>query len=815
MTIELPKRVAENIDRFTGREWILPKLLDWWDKSDERLFLLTGGTGTGKSMILAWLARFGTMPEDPATRAQLERVRKAVKAAHFCQALSRNISPQAFADSVANQLTATVQGFGDALAATLDEQVQIVGKAHADSAASGANLTGIAIGRIDLGTLGDELSFDRAFTQPLKKLYISGHSEPMLLLVDALDEAQTYTGVMLPDLLSRLVGLPAPVRILATTRDDPRVLKFFRCIRPVDLIKDADTDVDDVQTYAARRLNKLAAVEEIARQDFAQRLAQQASGVFLYAALLLDDLLERSSAQLPDLATYPLPKGLSGLYHEFLTRELGKDESRWFDVYEPLLGLIAVAQGEGLTAHQLTNIIGKDIRVALRASKQYLSGELPDGPFRPDHKSFADFLLEDKDNVDYHIDSQSMHRRVANYYWSKHHADWRAADSYALAHIAMHLGMAQTWPQLEELLLNTFFVRALSDLSNEALADAYRWALACLQHMPEGPRRKLLSQLSAAADQLRSFSGRAAEIGVIESFLKLDDSQHLLVVGPPGIGKSSLAALVWIRHFDQCLLAKLRPEDALLETFIKVVCDSPFLQGCVSQEEVEYLARFPSVDAYKRLFDLVARCKKNICFIIDELEVARDVDFEVREFPLLLPPNLRIIWVSRLMPGLLHHLTPVARLLDLDAMFRPDILDISRRLLGTKVRPDLVERIAELSQGNPLYVKLIVQGLDRGVLSEEKLPRSLWQLYEAHVGELETGYPEMRKRLASLVDVIASQATTAKVRLEDAAVQFDVKELDSIEASGLFVVERESVGTSVGVFHASLLDFLRERYALS
>ena len=33
-----------------------PQDLEWWDEGDERLFLLTGGPGTGKSMILAWLA---------------------------------------------------------------------------------------------------------------------------------------------------------------------------------------------------------------------------------------------------------------------------------------------------------------------------------------------------------------------------------------------------------------------------------------------------------------------------------------------------------------------------------------------------------------------------------------------------------------------------------------------------------------------------------------------------------------------------------------------------------------------------------------
>jgi hypothetical protein len=74
------------------------------------------------------------------------------------------------------------------LAATLAERVTIIGTAQATTADGGNNLTGVSIGRIDLGTLGDELSFDGAFTQPVKKLYASGYSEPMLLLVDTLED---------------------------------------------------------------------------------------------------------------------------------------------------------------------------------------------------------------------------------------------------------------------------------------------------------------------------------------------------------------------------------------------------------------------------------------------------------------------------------------------------------------------------------------------------------------------------------------------------------------------------------------------------
>ena len=56
MKIELPRTVADNLPIFTGREWVLPALLKWWDQEATRFFVLTGEPGTGKSMLSAWLA---------------------------------------------------------------------------------------------------------------------------------------------------------------------------------------------------------------------------------------------------------------------------------------------------------------------------------------------------------------------------------------------------------------------------------------------------------------------------------------------------------------------------------------------------------------------------------------------------------------------------------------------------------------------------------------------------------------------------------------------------------------------------------------
>jgi hypothetical protein len=436
---ELPKTIVANIEHFTGRTWLLPTLLDWFEKSDDRMFILTGDPGTGKSMILAWLAGFGPMPVAAEARQQLEELRNWVAAVHFCIAASGSTDPKELARQIAGQLTRKVKGFGNALAASMGDQVQIASEQHVGRVEKGGSVTGIYIANLNLGGLSEELSFNRILRDPLKRLYEDGYDETMLLLVDALDEALTYSGGMnVVQLLAKITDLPAKVRILATTRPDPRVLKCFREVKPFDLISDALPEADDVRLYVSERLAAPElGLDKERRNLLAKRISEAAKGIFLYAYMVLGDLLP----QLPnvlDLDTYPLPKGLSGLYHAFLNRELGRVEDRWYEAFKPVLGLIAVAQGEGLTKTQLQQITSKELEQVIRICKQYLAGDLPEGPFRLFHKSFADFLLDDEKNDDYQIDGTSMHRLVADHYW-RQRENWSKCDDYGLMFLPRHV----------------------------------------------------------------------------------------------------------------------------------------------------------------------------------------------------------------------------------------------------------------------------------------------------------------------------------------------------------------------------------------
>jgi hypothetical protein len=403
-------------------------------------------------MVAAWLAGLGPPPACPAACAQLHVLRQTLQSAHFCVAESGSTSIRAFTGNTVAQLKERASGFREAASASLSPLLQILVDLRADIIEKGSYVTGANIGQVNLTAPSEEAVFDHDLRIPLITLYAKGYDKPMILLVDALDEALTRTPprgeIDLVQLLAKLDDLPEQVRILVTTRHDPRVLKQFNNAVRVDLIKDAPVGTKDVRDFAYERL---APLSDQRRNRLATHIADSADGNFLYAHLVISDLLPK----LPTLEDEPLvelPEGLPDLYTRFLNRELGANEDRWHCEFKVILGLIAVAQAEGLTLAQLNAITELDAEPTVRRCAQYLEGETPSGPFRPFHRSFALFLLEDEKNAHYHVDAIAMHRCIADYYWNAFRDDWDSSDNYGLDHAATHLFHLRDGDRLLELL---------------------------------------------------------------------------------------------------------------------------------------------------------------------------------------------------------------------------------------------------------------------------------------------------------------------------------------------------------------------------
>lgn len=459
----LPERVGDNAHLFTGRTWLLPRVLDWLLHGEERVLLLQGTPGTGKSMIAAWLGGEGPLP-DGEDGARLQQVREHVTAVHFCQAGTGATTPKALADNMARQLAVKVAPFANAVVDSLGSRANM--EIHIKQWVNEAQeVVGIKTQQLNLnlGELGDEPSFNRTLRDPLKRLYDGGYTAPILLVIDALDEAVLAPTRTIPELLATLGDLPPAVRVLATTRPDPPVLFLFPGAASIDLIVDAPPQSDDVRTYVRIRLGLPAAA---GRETLGERLAQTADGNFLYAHLMLEDLLPR----LPlagDLDKLPLPADLGDLYQSFLNRRIGLNRKYWRDEVRPVLGLVAVSQDGGLSRAQLDGVTGMDTEGTLEEWKQYLGGALPEGPFRPFHKSFADFLLEDPRNEAYHVDGAGMHERLVDHYWPPGNGApaWATWDAYAQRYLPTHLaGAAQGRPATEGHPFVERLVRLVTDM---------------------------------------------------------------------------------------------------------------------------------------------------------------------------------------------------------------------------------------------------------------------------------------------------------------------------------------------------------------
>jgi hypothetical protein len=216
-----------------------------------------------------------------------------------------------------------------------------------------------------------------------------------------------------------------------------------------------------------------------------------------------------------DLDALPLPADLGDLYQGFLNRRIGVNRTRWRDEVRPVLGLVAVSQGGGLSHAQLDGVTGKHTEGTLEEWKQYLGGALPDGPFRPFHKSFADFLLDEPRNRAYHVDAAGMHERLVDHYWpaAPHDAPgadpaqagngakaWAGWDAYARRYLPTHLaGAARGRPSAEG---HPFVERLVSLVADVGYQDEYRVDvkdLAALQGDLERTMRAAAADLDPVA----------------------------------------------------------------------------------------------------------------------------------------------------------------------------------------------------------------------------------------------------------------------------------------------------------------------------
>ena len=505
--------LAERAGAFVGREWVFAQVRSFLF-GPPGAFLLHGKPGAGKTAVAARLAQGSCGRLGPADSRPPPVGEGVISAGVFCRAGKATV-PE-LAQRLSDQLAASVTGFADALLAMAGPGITIKEIKDISVVVKGDVHAGGTAGGVVLSPQDGKRAFNMGVAAPLQRLREQYTALPIVLLVDAVDEAVDVGEI---NVLSRLLSKLEGVHLIVTCRTDTSVLSDFKAAEhKLDLIADAPTEDNDLRDYIHNRLRGQAPEEAV--DVLADRIAKEATRNFLYAFYVTGTLFQHGRLDRVDDKTarfLPLPTGgLPGVYEDFLDRQIGGDEARWSEELRPVLAPICVALGDGFTTTQLAAIAkrlsGRNFpltkaRDVTRAAGQFLDGPRPDGPFRAYHQSFARFLTNLEENPNWPIDPMETHIAVlAELQAEGADQGWQASSYYAKNYAPSH---AAAVGQLERFVSEADFlvgmaptamrsaIRSLSATSRQDPVFIYDVALPFLSEDPgiNAVVLKLVSQI--------------------------------------------------------------------------------------------------------------------------------------------------------------------------------------------------------------------------------------------------------------------------------------------------------------------------------
>lgn len=459
---------------FSERKWVFEQINNWLDKPEpdqRRYFLLTGEPGSGKSAIARRLKVFSDGNVQPG--AGLTRLaRGCLIASHFCMARSPlSVDGSEFAQAISAQLALRLEGFLQAVIEAGDNsQRNFDVKVIFEEIKQGGEVT--IFKDLNLSGLTAQKSFNQLVLKPLQRLFPKETGHPVIILVDALDEALARGGDSIVDLLADLEGTPSNVRFLLTSRPDKHVLSRFPS-RPKLSLSDSQFTQNyekDLADYVKKRIaldkdlkNRLTGKALKKCRNWTKTVVARTDGNFQYAYFLLNEIAKgmRSPVELEGL-----PSGLDLLYHQSLERLIRLGQKDWSCEYQPLLGVLSVA-GQALDLDQLKQFSGQDetdLWNNLGDLSQFTERlVLPDSSIDEDdegldfyhlyHQSFIDFLRKkvvgpkkDRQDNNYFTPAEKWHWQIVNHYRDQAstpaEVDWNRVDDYGLKYYGYHLESA-------------------------------------------------------------------------------------------------------------------------------------------------------------------------------------------------------------------------------------------------------------------------------------------------------------------------------------------------------------------------------------
>ena len=430
-------RAPADVPSFTDRRWVFEAIDEWLAGGSPQIFLLTGGPGSGKTTLAARLVEIS----DGDAESSFEHIVPGTVAyGHFCGDDAASSDPRAFVESLATALARRYPAIATALVAADGRGIRVVARRNIDVGATGGQ-GGLVIDSIDSSSVSVTEASVRLLQEPIASLFEHGQRRPIVVLIDALDEA-IRRGPDAPSLFhivsSARVLPPRMLRIIITSRRVPTILGPLRDAKTVDLVLDEPAAAKtDIHSYIRKRLAEGRTSTE-GVQALVDRVAEVSEGNFLLARVILDALGSKDIS-VDRLTSASAASSMETFYRHALWREIGSDSRRWSERDALLLGTLAVAQGEGLSVEQLAGILGRSLQEAnddLRPWMEYLV-PADSGGLQPFHPSFRDFLLANKE---YPVPVAAAHGAIATYFLKEYSDDWAACeDLYAFRYTAKHL----------------------------------------------------------------------------------------------------------------------------------------------------------------------------------------------------------------------------------------------------------------------------------------------------------------------------------------------------------------------------------------
>ena len=281
------------------RQWFFDELSTWFADEESRVMILNAGPGIGKSVLSAKVC------QEYSEQGKLA-------GCHFCDFRKSIYSkPSNILQSLASQMCDNVDGFCEKL-------TEILGRNHSRD------------------------SLSDAFTVLLNEpLYALGRREPMLIVVDALDESKTDNKSEFLELISdEFPDLPKWIKILITSRPELQVKKKLEHFNPLEILPQDLNQQQDLKCFVKGSLDHF----EVDRIDHLVFLCQ---GSFLYAYYMVKELKEMGAGIEPNLRDYA-PRGISGFYEKQFKRLKTGLQPHDPDILNAFINVVAASSGTPL-----------------------------------------------------------------------------------------------------------------------------------------------------------------------------------------------------------------------------------------------------------------------------------------------------------------------------------------------------------------------------------------------------------------------------------------------------------------------------------